>query len=161
MRRAVAAVVILVVLGALAVGVAVSARSAHTPAQVVERFKALTGTTLVVDKRSSYPGHYTGLGVPQSISNIGRYGRFTIWVVGSGSEEDVHDLLANPHTGELGTPGLSAIYWERGTTMGGSVYWLAKKRYGTDLVLWWYGSKQKIDAAFQRLHRFLMVIAAR
>ena len=160
MRRAVAAVVVLVLVGALAAGVAVSATSAHTPAQVVARFKALTHTTLVVDKRSSYPGHYTALGVPQSISNIGRYGRFTIWVVTSGNEEDVHDLLANPHTGELGTPGLSSIYWEQGSTMGGTLYWLAKKRYGTDLVLWWYGSKQKIDAGFQRLHRPLTAIAA-
>jgi hypothetical protein len=160
MRRGVAAVVVVVVLGALATGAAVSASSAHTPAQVVARFKALTRTTLVVDKRSSYPGHYAALGVPQSISNIGRYSRFTIWVVTSGSEEDVHDLLANPHTGELGVPGPSAIYWERGTTIGGSVYWLAKKRYGTDVVLWWYGSKQKIDATFQRLHRPLTAIAA-
>ena len=72
----------------------------------------------------------------------------------------MRDLLADPHTGELGTPGPPSIYWEHGTTIGGTAYWLAKKRYGADVVLWWYGSKQKIDASFQRLHRPLTAIAA-
>ena len=112
MRRAVATVAVVCLLGLLGTGVAGSAGS--TPAQVVARFKALTHTTLTVDRRSSYAGHYTALGVPQSISNIGRYGRFTIFVVTSGSEEDVHSLLGDAHTGELGTPGPSAIYWEHG-----------------------------------------------
>ena len=44
--------------------------------------------------------------------------------------------------------------------MNGSAYWLAKKRYGADVVLYWYGSKQQIEASFQRSHRPLRAIAA-
>lgn len=160
MRRAVAAVVVALLLGAVAGGVAVSATSSPTAAQVVVRFKALTRTTLIVDKSSAYPGHYSALSLPESISNIGRYGRFTIWVVTSGSEEDVHSLLVNSHTGELGTPGPASIYWQHNTTMGGTGYWLAKKRYGSNVVLWWYGSAQKTDSSFRRLHRPLIKIVA-
>lgn len=160
MRRALASIVILAAPSGLAATAGASAPAATTPSQVVARFRVLTGTTLTVDRRSSYAGHYTALGVPQSISNIGHYGRFTVWVVTSGDDEDVSQLLANPHTGELGTPGLASIYWEHGTTIGGTPYWLAKKRYGSGIVLWWYGSERKVDATFKRLHRALTTIAA-
>jgi hypothetical protein len=160
MRRVVASIAIVTALSAFAAAVTASAASTPTPSQVVSRFKAQTGTTLAVDKRSSYPGHYAALGVPQSISNIGRYGRFTIWVVTSGNEDDVRQLLVDPHTGELGTPGLASIYWEHGTTIGGTPFWLGKKRYGSGIVLWWYGSERRVDATFKRLHRALSTIAA-
>jgi len=159
MRRVVAPIAIVVVLSVLAGAVNASAVSTLTPSQVVARFRAQTGTTLAVDRRSSYPGHYAALGVPQSISNVGRYGRFTIWVVTSGDEEDVRQLLVDPHTGELGTPGAASIYWEHGTTIGGTPFWLGKKRYGS-IVLWWYGSERRVDATFKRLHRALTVIGA-
>jgi len=141
-------------------GLAGAAVSEPTAGQVVARFQTLVGAKLVVDRRSTYPEHYTALGVVQSIGNIGRYGRFTVWVVTSGSEEDVTQLLADPHTGQLGTPGAASIYWEQGMTIGGDRYWLAKKRYGTNLVLWWYGTERKVDARFKRLHRALLAIAA-
>ena len=160
MRRVLASLGIVMTLSGFAAAVGLSTPSAVTPSQVVARFKAQTGTTLAVDKRSSYPGHYTALGVPQSISHIGRYGRFTIWVVTSGDEEDVVELLADAHTGLLGTPGLASIYWEHGTTIGGTPFWLAKKRYGSSIVLWWYGSERKVDATFKRLHRSLTAIVA-
>jgi len=131
-----------------------------TQAGVISAFAARTGARLIADRRASYPGHYAALSVPRSISNIGRYGHFTIWVVTSGRDEDVDALLANPHTGQLGTPGPAAIYWEHGTTIDGSSYWLAKKRYGSNLVLWWYGSAHKTDLSFRRLHRALTAIAA-
>jgi hypothetical protein len=133
--------------------------AALTQAGVISAFESRTGTRLIADRRASYPRHYTALSVPQSISNIGRYGRFTVWVVTSGRDEDVDALLANPHTGQLGTPGPAAIYWEHGSTIDGSAYWLAKKRYGPNLVLWWYGSARKTDASFRRLHRALFAIA--
>ena len=133
-------------------------RRSHRP-RLISRFKAQTGTTLTVDRRAAYPGHYTALGVPQSVSNIGRYGHFTIWVVTSRQEEDVTSLLTNVHTGTLGTPGAASIYWEHGSTMGGTAYWLAKKRYGSNVVLWWYGSARKTDASFRRLHHALIAIA--
>ena len=161
MRRVVASILIVVALSVLTAAVSASAGSTLTPSQVASRFKAQTGTTLAVDKRSSYPGHYAALGVPQSISNIGRYGRFTIWVVTSGDEEDVRQLLVDPNTGELGTPGPASIYWEHGTTIGGTPFWLGKKRYGSGIVIWWYGSERRVDATFKRLHRSLTAIVSR
>jgi hypothetical protein len=131
-----------------------------TPAQVVARFRTATGGKLLVDPRANYPGHYTALAVAQSISNIGKFGRFTIYVVTPGDEEDVARLLADGRTGVLGVAGPSAIYWESGSTMSGDHYWLAKKRYG-NLVLWWYGTAKKVDAAFKRLHRALLAVTAR
>jgi len=151
---------------AAALVLSVSALAASRPAtltqaRVVSSFKRQTGTALIVDRRASYPGHYAALGVQQSISNVGRFGHFTIWVVTSAAPEDaIRGLLVDPHTGELGTPGAAAIYWEHGTTIGGSDYWLAKKRYGANLVLWWYGSSRKTDASFRVLHRALTAIAA-
>jgi len=160
MWRVTALLALAAVLAAAATGAGLSAPVAATPGQVVTRFKARTGTTLVVDRRSSYAGHYTALSVPQSISNIGRYGRFTIWVVTSGDEADITDLLSDPHTGQLGTPGAASIYWEHGSTIGGADYWLAKKRYGSGIVLWWYATSRKVDARFTRLHRALVALAA-
>ena len=146
--------------GAVAALLAVSASAATvalTPGQVVARFRMATGGKLLVDPRANYPGHYTALGVAQSISNIGKFGRFTIYVVAPGDEEDVTRLLADGRTGVLGVAGPSAIYWESGSTMGGDHYWLAKKRYG-NLVLWWYGTAKKVDPAFKRLHRALLAM---
>jgi hypothetical protein len=160
MPRALATLAVLAALLGVAAGVASGASEGLTPAQLVARFKARTGTTLAVDKRGSYPGHYTALGVSQSISNLGRYGRFTIWVVTSGAEDDVLQLLVDAHTGELGTPGPASIYWEHGTALTGGSYWLAKKRYGADVVLWWYGSERHVDTTFRRLHRPLSAILA-
>ena len=54
--------------------------------------------------------------------NIGKFGRFTIYVVTSGDEEDVTRLLADGHTGVLGTPGPSTIYWESGSTFPNFLY---------------------------------------
>jgi hypothetical protein len=160
MRRDVASVLVVAALLGVAAEVGRSAPAAPTPAQVVAGFARQTGATLASDRRASYPGHYTALGLPPSISTIGRFGRFTVWVVTSGNEADVISLLADAHTGRLGTPGRSRIYWERATSMGGDAYWLAKKRYGATVVLWWYGSRQRIDATFSRLHRALAAVAA-
>lgn len=159
MRRVATVLALVAALAASAAGTGMSASASPTPGQVVTQFKARTGTTLLLDRRSSDTGHYTALSVPQSISNLGRYGRFTIWVVTSGDDADVADLLTDPHTGQLGTPGAASIYWEHGITMDGAGYWLAKKRYGTDIVLWWYGTTRKVDARFTRLHRALLAIA--
>ncbi len=65
-------------------------------------------------------------------------------------------LPADGPIGVLGVAGPSAISWESGSTMGGDHHWLAKKRYG-NLVLWWYGTAKKVDPAFKRLHRALLV----
>jgi hypothetical protein len=158
MRRAQLSLALLAALVALAVAVApASGATALTASQVIARFKAATGTTLLVDKRSSYPGHYTALSLAPSISNQARYGRFTLYVVGlSTTADDVTKLLADGHTGALGTPGASSIYWESGRYLTGGTYWLAKKQYGANLVLWWFGSKQKVDAAFSRIHKPLL-----
>ncbi len=149
---------------ALFIGLAVvDARASDaTPlsaSQVVARFKTATGATLRVDRRSSYAGHYSALSLPPSITNQGRYGRFTLYIVGPASTAaDIEQLLADGHTGILGTPGASHIYWERGRYLTGSTYWLAKKQYGTNLVLWWFGPEQKVDVAFSRVHKSLVAV---
>ena len=160
MRRLCALLAVTALVACAAAGAGTSATATPSPAQVVARFKTLTGAKLLVDPRSGYPGHYTALGLVQSIGNIGRWGRFTVFVTTSGSEDDVTSLLADSHTGQLGTPGPGSIYWEHGHDLEGSQYWLAKRRYGANLVLYWYGSQQKVDSRFTRLHRALTTIAA-
>jgi hypothetical protein len=158
MRRAHLSLALLAALVALAVVVTpASGATALTASQVIARFKAATGSTLLVDKRSSYAGHYTALSLSPSISNQGRYGRFTLYVVGtSTTTADIARLLADGHSGVLGTPGPSSIYWESGQYLGGGTFWLAKKQYGPNLVLWWFGAKRKVDAAFTRIHKPLL-----
>lgn len=138
-----------------------SGASSPTASQVIARFKAATGARLLVDAKASYPGHYTALSLPPSISNQGRFGRFTLYVVGPATATtDVPKLLADGHTGVLGTPGAARIYWESGRYLSGGTYWLAKKQYGANLVLWWFGSTKKVDAAFSRLHKPLLTKVA-
>jgi hypothetical protein len=158
MRRAHLSLALLAALVALAVAVApASGATALTAPQVIVRFKAATGSTLLVDKHSSSPGHYTALSLPLSITNQGRYGHFTLYVVGpSTTAADVTKLLADGHSGVIGTPGPSSIYWESGQYISGGTYWLAKKKYGANLVLWWFGPQQKVDAAFTRIHKPLL-----
>jgi hypothetical protein len=158
MRRAHLSLALLAALVALAVAVApASGATALTASQVITRFKAATGSKLLVDKQSSYPGHYTALSLSPSISNQGRYGRFTLYVVDPATTaDDITQLLADGHTGVLGTPGASSIYWESGQYLGGGTFWLAKKQYGANLVLWWFGSKKKVDPGFTRIHKPLL-----
>jgi len=158
MRRAHLSLVLVVALVAFAVtGARASGTTSLTTSQVVDRFKAATGAKLLVDKGSSSPGHYTALSLPPSITNQGRYGRFTLYVVGTTTTaDDVTQLLADGHTGVLGTPGASGIHWESGRYLSGGTFWLAKKQYGANLVLWRWGSSQKVDLAFSRLHKLLL-----
>jgi len=158
MRRAHVLLALPVTLVALAVVVApATGATTVTASQVVARFKAATGSKLLVDKRSSYPGHYTALSLAPSISNQGKYGHFVLYVVGTANlADDVRKLLADGHTGVLGAPGPSSIYWESGRYLSGGTYWLAKKEYGANLVLWWYGFEKKVNAAFSRLHKPLL-----
>ena len=146
-------------LALVAAASASSARPSLAPSVVAKALAAATGTRLHVDSRSSVRGHYTALVGSQSIAELGAYGRFVVFVVNASSPEDVDELLANTHTGALGTPGPASVYWEHGTTIGGDGFWLAKKRYGPNLVLWWYGREAKVTAPFGRLHRVLLRIA--
>jgi hypothetical protein len=148
------------VLAALALpALSPAAGTALTPWQLSTRFKQATGDRLVVNRRASYAGHYTALDLgAATISKKARYGTFTVYVVtGSDVEAEVTDLLADGHTGLLGTPGPGTIHWESGTTIYGDRYWLAKRRYGANVVLWWIGSKpvKKTDVTWTRLHRAL------
>jgi hypothetical protein len=162
MRRAHLRLALLAALVALAVAVApASGATALTASQAVARFKAATGSKLLVDARSSYPGHYTALALAPSISNQGTYGRFTLYVVAPGNVAgDVRKLLADAHTGALATPGPANIFWEQGRYLTGGTYWLAKKRYGANLVLWWYGTEKRVNPAFTRLHKALTKVVA-
>ena len=160
MRRLLLCAVLLL----LAAGGVRAASPSLTPWQVTTRFKQATGDKLVVNRRSSYPGHYTALDLGAvTIAKKARYGTFTVYVVTDPDlEAQVTDLLADRHTGVLGTPGTGNIYWEAGTTIYGDDFWLAKRRYGTNVVLWWIGSQpvQKTDATFRRLHKALTKVTA-
>lgn len=157
MRHAAAALAVLVVTVA---SVALAQAQNVTAAQLTASFKKSTGDKLVLNKKMSYPGHYKAYdaGVA-TIARKGKYGTFTIYLVtGADVEGEVKDLLADGHTGALGTPGAASIYWESGKTLYGDPYWMAKKRYGGNVVLWWIGTKpvKKTDKTFKRLHAALL-----
>ena len=149
-------------LALIAVGPARTSTTAPpTRAQVIKRFEQAAGRRLAVDPAATRAGHYTALRLPKSVTNVALYGDFTLWLVAPGTlESDVAQLLTNAHTGKLGTPGASGIYWEQASSLGGGKVWLAKKRYGQNLVLWHYGQTQKVDPAFKRLHQALLEVLA-
>lgn len=160
MRRAALVILLAGLLGsALLVVTGAVASSSVSAGQLAARFRAATGDRLVVDKRVSYPGHYVALGaVVQSITTTARYGTFSIRVVtASDVEKEVTGLLADSHTGVLGEPGPGTIFWEQGRLLGGGTYWMAKRRYGANVVLTWIGNTRarKTDATWTRLHRAL------
>lgn len=124
---------------------------------VVQRFRAATGDTLRIDPRATIGVRYDALVLAPSRSKRARYGVFTLYVVTAADLETVvTELLADGRTGELGEPDRRGIRWEAGTTLTGERYWLAKKRYGANVVLWWFGTQERrVDAPFRRLDRAL------
>lgn len=135
---------------------AATATSPLTQAQVVKRFETATGR-----KPVAWPGHSGALRLSKSGTNLALYGDFVLWVVGPDARtETIERLLTDAHTGELGTPGAAGIYWEQGSALGGQHYWLGKKLYGTNLVLWRYGATAKVDPSFKRLHKVLLKVVA-
>ena len=134
-----------------------------TATQLKSGFKKATGQKLVVDEARSSAGHYTAfnLGV-QTKTKQSRYGTFTLYLVtGSDVAADVHRLLVDPHTGELGTP-VGGNYWERAVTMTGQQTWTAKRLYGANVVLWWTtaSAERKTDRTYVTLHKALKGIVA-
>jgi hypothetical protein len=155
-RSAAVAAVVLAVVAATAF--AQPSATSVTAAQLTSTFKRATGDKLVVNRKMSYPGHYKAFDAgPVSIARKAKYGQFTVYLVSGDLEAEVGDLLGDSRTGMLGTPTPGGIYWEEGTTLYGDHYWLAKKRYGANVVLWWIGSSpvKKTDASFKRLHKTL------
>jgi hypothetical protein len=129
-----------------------------TTRDVVTGFRAATGEKLVADATASTTGRYAALGLAyRSASKLARYGVFTVYVVTDGDlETAVTELLADGATGSVAEPDRRGIHWEAGTTLQGRRYWLAKKRYGANVVLWWFGTKERRpDATFRRLDRAL------
>lgn len=158
MRRSALALAFVVAFST-AVAAAHPSSSSITAAQLTARFKQSTGDKLLLNKKMSYVGHFKAydLGVP-TIAKKGKYGTFTVYLVtGADVEAEVTDLLSDARTGLLGTPGPGKIYWEPGTTLYGDNYWLAKRRYGENVVLWWIGEKpvKRTDRTFKRLHTAL------
>ena len=148
--------------GVAAAGVKHAASSTVTGRQLTTGFRKATGDRLVVNTKKGYKGHWAAYDFGfESIATKTRYGTFTVYLVTSADvEADVTDLLADGHTGRLGTPGPGNIYWEQGRTIYGDPFWLAKRRYGQNVVLWWIGSKpvKKTDATFHRLHVALTAV---
>jgi hypothetical protein len=131
-----------------------------TAARLTTTFKKSTGDKLVLNKDLSYAGHFKAydVGVP-TIARKGKYGTFTIYLVtGSDVEAEVKELLADTRTGLLGTPSAGNIYWESGSSIHGDLFWMAKKRYGGNVVLTWIGTNpvKKTDKSFKRLHKALL-----
>ena len=146
------------------VGAAVaSAQPSVTPSRLTTKFKAATGERLRVDTQISYPGHYRAYDAgPVTIASKGKWGTFTVFLVtGPDLAAEMTDLLTDAHTGVLGKPTAFGIYWEKGKTPYGDTYWLAKKRYGKNVVLWWTTptAAKRTDATFKRLHQALLVAA--
>jgi len=158
MRRLAAALLVLLVVPATA-ALAASSSPTVTAAQLKASFKRSTGDKLLVNRKSSYPGHYVAFDVgAASIAKKAKYGTFTIYLItGAEVDAEVTDLLADGHTGVLGSPSAGNIYWEYGKTLYGDPYWMAKRRYGQNVVLWWIGSKpvKKTDRTFKQLHKTL------
>jgi len=159
MRRFAGVIAVVLALAATLAVAHASTSATITAAQLTTRFKQSTGDKLLPNKNASYAGHYKAYDRgPPSIANKGKYGIFTVYLVAGGDvEADLTDLLADAHTGVLGKPGPGNIYWEEGKTIHGDEYWLAKRRYGENVVLWWIGSKavKKTDKTFKRLHTTL------
>jgi hypothetical protein len=155
-RSAAVAVVVLALVAATAF--AQPSATSVTAAQLTSTFKRMTGDKLVVNRKMSIPGHYKAFDAgPISIAKKGKYGQFTVFLVTGDLETEVTGLLVDAHTGVLGPVGPGGIYWEAGTTVYGDRYWMAKRRYGSNVVLWWIGSNpvKKTDATFKRLHKTL------
>ncbi len=154
--------VLAVLVASMTVAAAQAAPGDVTPAQLKSGFKKATGQKLVVDKLRSSAGRYTAfnLGV-QTFTKQARYGTFTIFLVSGGDvATDVQSLLKNPHTGELDPAAPGGIYWEQDSSLGGQLGWMAKHRYGSNLVLWWTGSEpvKKTDRTFKTLHKALVAV---
>jgi hypothetical protein len=160
MRRYAGVAAVALVLAVVFAVAQASTNAGITASQLTARFKQATGDKLVASKKYSYPGHYRAfdLGVP-TIAKKGKYGTFTVYLVtGADVEAEVTYLLADGHTGVLGKPSSGNIYWESGTSIHGDKYWMAKRRYGDNVVLWWIGEKpvKKTDRTFKRLHTALL-----
>ncbi len=150
--------VLLAAAGAHAAGATAPTLSPHT---VASRFRAATGIQIRPDVRTTYAGHWVALSPLPSQANLGRFGTITIYVLnGTDRATDLHDLLADGHTGQLGTAGAGGIYWEGASLISGGKAWLAKKRYGDNVVLWRYGTERRVDRSFRELHRALTRIVS-
>lgn len=155
-----AAIAALVVAAFLGGGASAGPDSFVTALQAKKRFKAASGGYILQkNAKAGYAGHYVALdlGVP-TISKKVKFGQFTLYlVVNRDAQADVDELLADTHTGQLGKPDRRGIHWEKGLTLDGQAYWLAKKRYGKNLVVWWYGpAVKKTDRAFNNLNAILL-----
>ena len=142
---------------------AAAGRTAATPltaARVLALFKAQTGAKLSRSTLAAPTAGTTRRSCCRSRSRISAVtGTSRSGSSRSGDQQDVHDLLSDVHTGVLGTHDSSGIYWERASNVYGQTSWLAKKQFGAQIVLWWYGSARKADATFVRLQRVLLSVA--
>jgi hypothetical protein len=130
-----------------------------TGKQLTTRWKAATGEKLVRNKQVSYAGHYVAydLGIATPAKRA-KWGTFTVYLVtGADRETEVADLMKNTRTGMPDPKSAGAIHWESGTSIDGTAYWQAKRRYGQNVVLKWIGPSgaKKTDAAWKRTHTAL------
>jgi hypothetical protein len=161
-RRTAVASALATVTAIVAVGAAQATPSDVTAAQLTAGFKKATGQKLLVNRQLSSAGHYVAfdLGVP-TITKRARYGIFTIYLVSSTDVQGgVDSLLRNLHTGQVDPPAPGGIYWEQDSGLGTGLVWVAKHRYGPNVVLSWSttSDEKKTDKTFKRLHKALQGI---
>lgn len=160
MRRLSLVLVLVLTVGTAApLAAAASAeKKSVTARQLRKAFKRATGgDALRRDPRSSWRG-VDGLrygGQYPSYAQIGKYGRFLVYVVRPRDRaEVVASLLDDIHTAEPIAPNKKGIRWESNYSLRDGQYWTAKKRYGANVVTIWNGtSKKRVDATWNRLSR--------
>ncbi len=151
----------LVVLAFVLLGTAAAPAATSVSAkQLTTRFKKATGEKLVVNKLKTSPGAQVAYELRvQTFASKAKWGTFTVYLVTAADvEAGVTRLLADTHTGTLGRPTAAGIYWEQGATLTGTPFWMAKRRYGKNVVLTWIGNQpvKKTDASWKRLHKALV-----
>jgi hypothetical protein len=124
-----------------------------TPAQVRQTFKQATGRplepTAVSDPAWDQLGY--GLDMPQSL--VDRYGIFNVYVGKPGKSASLASFFKDKDTDKPLARSTDGIYWELDSQ---SKTWVAYKRYGGNVVVWFSGSKNRPASASNRLDSILM-----
>jgi hypothetical protein len=164
--RSLAVLIIALATGAVVAGCGATAEpeeraTRYTAGEVIRQFQSEPGAPRLREAAGvDSAWEQLGLGLNVSEPLLRRYGVFTIYVVEPGNEQAVDSLLTDKGTGEPLERDEDGIYWELDTQ---SKDWVAYSKYGTNVVLAWFGGKGKpeIDARWERLDRLMDGLALR
>jgi hypothetical protein len=157
-----AAVIALVLAGALALGVAAGCGSGQTepqvelatPGQVIDQFKRETGRPLERAAMEDEAFDQLSYGLNPSKELLDRYGIFSIYVAKKGHLEAIDSLLRDKATKKALERDSDGVYWELDSNSG---TWVAYKRYSRNVVLAWISGStaRNADTRWARLDRVL------